>query len=120
MILDIVPPWRATWTARRIFGNCFDAILNRLGAPRATNRFRSAGKAAGVEKGLFARCRGAAQNCVAMWESPEATDDVGVQLRPFQSFGIIIGAKEPEATLLIGSVFGVLERNIEKLPFLCG
>src|SRR5215204_3641361 len=75
----------------------------------------SAGKTAGIEKGLFGGRRGAAQNCVAVRKSAEAADNVGVEFCPFQSFGIAVGAEQRDATLLIGGVFGVFERKIEEL-----
>ena len=78
-------------------------------------RTPSAGEAAGVEKGLLVRCRSAAEHRVAMRETAEAADDVGVELGPFQQFGVARPRAQREASFLIGERFGMLERQIEEL-----
>src|SRR5262245_66420382 len=76
---------------------------------------RSARKAAGVEEGLLLRTGGAAQRSVAMRESAEATDDVGMLLGVFRELVVAVAAREFHAAFLIGEIFRVLERQIEEL-----
>ena len=49
-----------------------------------------------------------------MREPAEAADDVGVNFRPFQVFGVSDRLVERDAALLVGEVFRVLERKIEE------
>src|SRR2546423_274881 len=76
---------------------------------------QSAGKAAVVEKGLFLRRRGAAQDRVAMRESPEAANDTGMALGVFAELIIAVAARQLKAAFLIRQVFRVHERQIEEL-----
>src|SRR5205823_10685836 len=65
------------------------------------------------QKRLLVRRAGATENRIAVGKAAEAPNNIGVQLRPFQSFGIAAAAAERHATLLVGWVFGVLERPVE-------
>src|SRR4051794_11160947 len=93
-------------------------MLSQTGGARLERqgRFWSTGETAGIEEGLFVGCRDAAQGCVTMGKSPETTNDIGVEFCPFQCLDIVVCAKEPEATLLVHRIFGVLEWNVEELP----
>src|SRR5215472_6971174 len=76
---------------------------------------RSPRKAAAVEEGLLLRPGGAAQRRVAVWESAEASDDVGMLLGVFRELIVAVAARERDAAFLIGEIFRVLEREIEEL-----
>src|SRR5262249_9032320 len=52
---------------------------------------------------------------VAVRESAEATDDVGMSLGVFRELGVAVAARERDAAFLIGEIFRVLERQIEEL-----
>ena len=73
------------------------------------------GETAAVEEGLFFRRGLAPEHLVAVGEAAEAADDVGVQLRPLQKFGVTSRREQRAAMLLVGQMFGVLERQIEEL-----
>src|SRR5215471_14471128 len=94
--------------------------MRRLRFDRActvAHAMRSPRKAAAVEEGLLLRPGGAAQRRVAVRESAEATDDVGMLLGVFRGLIVAIAARERDAAFLIGEVFRVLEREIEELAF---
>src|SRR5262245_5161749 len=76
---------------------------------------QSAGKAAIVEKGLLLRRRGAAQDRVAMRESPEAANDTGMALGIFAELVIAVAARQLQAAFLVRQIFRVHERQIEEL-----
>src|SRR5258708_25704129 len=76
---------------------------------------RSARKPGAIEEGLLLPPGGAAQRRVAVRESPEATDDVGVSLGVFRELIVAVAAREREAAFLIGEIFRVLEWQIEEL-----
>src|SRR5262252_8974528 len=78
---------------------------------------RSARKAAGIEEGLLLRPGGAAQRRVAVRESAEATDDVGMLLGVFRELIAALAARERDAAVLIGEIFPRLERDTEELEF---
>src|SRR5262249_54983779 len=77
----------------------------------------SAREAAAVEERLLLRGGCAAEHGVAVGESAEAADDVGVQFRPFEGVGIAARAVERDAALLVGEILGMLERQIEERAF---
>ena len=84
-------------------------------AARLAEFIRSAGKAAVVEEGLLVRVRGAAQQRVAVREAAEAADDLGMVLGIFREFIIAIGARQLQASFLIGYILRVVEWQIEEL-----
>src|SRR5688500_11099950 len=49
-----------------------------------------------------------------MRKSPELADDLGVDGLPFQAVGVAGGAIQRLAAFLIGKVFRMLERQVEK------
>src|SRR6267378_6673136 len=75
----------------------------------------SAGKSAALEKGPFSRRRRAPQHAIAMRETPEPADDVGVILGVFQIVGVAGLAEEFDATKLVGQMLRMHERHVEKL-----
>src|SRR3954469_11374371 len=81
-------------------------------------RVRSAGEAAGVEKGLFVRCHSPSQHRVAMGKAAEAANDIGVGLSVFCDFIVAQAACQLEASFLIGENLGMHERQIEELALL--
>src|SRR5207248_11434767 len=75
---------------------------------------QSAGKPAIVEKGLLLRRRGAAQDRVAMRETSEAANDIGMPLGVFAELIIVVAARQLQAAFLVREVFRVHERQIEE------
>ncbi len=71
-------------------------------------------EAAAVEKGLLFRGRGAAEDDVAVGEAPEAPDDGGMLLGVSGEFLVAVAARHRERPFLVGQVFGVRERQVEK------
>src|SRR5437899_6983851 len=78
------------------------------------HRFRSAREAAGIEKGLFLGSSDAAEHRIAMRESSEPADDVGMKLRPFQRIRVAACARERDAALLVRKILGVLKGQIKE------
>ena len=66
---------------------------------------------------MLLRTGGAAQRRVAVRESAEATDDVGMLLGVFRELVVAVAARERDAAFLIGEIFRVLEREVEELAF---
>src|SRR4051812_44391821 len=71
-------------------------------------------KAATVQKNLFLLGRGAAEHGVAVREATEAANDVGMQFGPFGRIRVAARAIEGDATLLVGELFRVLERQVKE------
>ena len=78
---------------------------------------RSTSKAASIEKGLLFGGRAAAKDRVAMGKAPEPADDVGMLLGMPREFFFAVAARQLEAVLLVGQIFRMHERQIEKLAF---
>src|SRR6185503_18518831 len=81
---------------------------------RPTGGARSAGEAAGVEKGLLLRRRDAPQYRVTMGKAAEAANDVGMLLGVCHEFVVAVSARQVQASALIGQHFRVHERQIEE------
>src|SRR5262245_36828746 len=75
---------------------------------------RSSRKAAAIEKCLLLQCRGASEHRVAVRETAETTDDIGVQIGVAADF-LVAGARQLQASLLVGQRFGMHEGQIEEL-----
>src|SRR5262249_29385037 len=71
-------------------------------------------ESAAVEEGLLFRRRDAAEQLVAVREAAEPADNVRMQLGPFDRIGIAARAVERDAPLLVGNLFGMLQRQIEE------
>src|SRR5262249_43518791 len=70
---------------------------------------------AAVEERLLLGSCCAPEHGVAVGEAPEAANNVGVQLGPFEHCSIAELTEQPDATLLVRQRFTVLERHIEEL-----
>src|ERR1043165_3653309 len=75
---------------------------------------RLTGEAAVVEELLLRRRGHAAEDRVAMRETAEAANNIGVDLGPFQAIGIARRFVKRQAAFLILHVFRMLERQIEE------
>lgn len=75
----------------------------------------SAGKSALVQKLLFLGGRGAAQDSISMRETPKASNNIAVDFRPTQGFGV--QRRHQAYTLFLGrQIFGMFERHVIELP----
>src|SRR5262245_51410717 len=74
----------------------------------------SACETATVEERLFLRRCGAAEHGIPMRKAAEATNDIGMQFRPFQIFEISDCFVKGDTPFLIGQIFRVLERKIKE------
>src|SRR5262245_6951421 len=74
----------------------------------------SACETATVEERLFLRRCGAAEHGIPMRKAAEATNDIGMQFRPFQIFEIADCFVEGDTPFLISQIFRVLERKIKE------
>src|SRR3984893_16753424 len=87
---------------------------NRVGGPRHGWAPLSAGKSARVEKGLLLGSRAAAHDRVAMGKAPKSADYLGMLLCIARKFFFAVAARQLKAVLLVGQIFRMHERQIEK------
>jgi hypothetical protein len=103
MTLPIITDWDAGTTL---------ALLASMG--QLLVRRRSTGKSARVEELLLLARACAAKRYIAMRETSEAPNDIGMQLCPAGEVGTTERAYERDRALLIGQIFRMLEWKIEE------
>src|SRR6185503_16033152 len=79
---------------------------------------RLTGEAAPVQEGLLFGRGSAPEHGVAVRKAAEATDDVGMNVRPFEAVGVARGLIAQEPALLVDQTLGMLERQIEETAHL--
>src|ERR1700712_6095272 len=74
----------------------------------------SGSKAAFVQEGLLVGAGRTAEDAVAVRETPEATDDIGMVFGPLRAFRKTGLPQQPDAADLVGKLLRMHERQVEK------